>query len=193
MPANGAECVSVGVWTSTRITDTPSRQDCTFQKERVSSPRCEFIPVSFASLPSVWCCPRAVPVLSPCCLSVASWSLDPRSGPGPWHALSTRCTVGSATNGGRGERRLSMRRARNEGSPSAGEPWCGSMQSRVKSTAHRRSRASFRNLVSPLIATRFRESCRSAESVRNMYKSTVQQLRGVRTRIRRRQIFLSVT
>ncbi len=128
-------------------------------------------------------------VLSPCCLSVASWSLDPRSGPGPWHALSTRRTVGSATNCGRGERRLSMRRARNEGSPSAGEPWCGSMQSRVKSTAHRRSRASFRNLVSPLIATRSRESCRSEEYVRNMYESTVQRLRGVRTRIRRRQIF----
>ena len=44
-------------WTSTRITDTPSRQDCTCQKERVSCPRCEFIPVSFESLPSVWCCP----------------------------------------------------------------------------------------------------------------------------------------
>ena len=72
MPANGAECVSVVVWTSTRITDTPSRQDCTCQKERVTCPRCEFIPVSFVSLPSVWCCPRAVPVLSPCCLSVAS-------------------------------------------------------------------------------------------------------------------------
>jgi hypothetical protein len=28
-----------------------------FQKERVSCPRCEFIPVSFESLPSVWCCP----------------------------------------------------------------------------------------------------------------------------------------
>ena len=63
MPANGAECVSVVAWTSTRITDTPSRQDCTCQKARGSCPRCAFTPVSFVSLPSVWCCPRAVSVL----------------------------------------------------------------------------------------------------------------------------------
>ena len=81
-------------WTSTRITDTPSRQDCTCQKERVTCPRCEFIPVSFVSLPSVWCCPRAVPVLSQCCLSVASWSLDPRSGGRPRHALPHAAQLG---------------------------------------------------------------------------------------------------
>ena len=81
-------------WTSTRITDAPSRQDCTCQKERVSSPRSEFIPVSFVSLPSVWCCPRAVPVLSQCCLSVASWSLDPRSGGRPRHALPHAAQLG---------------------------------------------------------------------------------------------------
>ena len=51
-------------WTSTRITDTPSRQDCTCQKERVSRPQCEFTPVSFESPPSAWCCPSAVSVLS---------------------------------------------------------------------------------------------------------------------------------
>ena len=66
----------VARWTSTRITDTPSRQDCTCQKERVSCPRFEFIPVSFESLPSVWCCPSVVPVLS----RLVSWSVDPRSG-----------------------------------------------------------------------------------------------------------------
>ena len=39
-------------WTSTRTTDTPSRQDCTCQRERVSCPRCEFVPASFVSPPS---------------------------------------------------------------------------------------------------------------------------------------------
>ena len=72
-------------------------------------------------------------------------------------------------------------------------PWCASIQSRVESTVHRRSRANFRNLVSPRIATRSHESCRSAESERNMHESTVQQRRRVRTRMRRRQIFLSAT
>ncbi len=62
------------MWTSTRITDTPSRQDCTCQKERVSCPRCEFIPVSFESLPSGF--------------GVVPRSVDPRSGGGPWRALN---------------------------------------------------------------------------------------------------------
>ena len=106
--------------------------------------------------------------------------------------LATRCTVRFANKGVRGEGRLPRRRAKNGGSPSR-ELWCASTQSRVEFTAHRRSRASFRNLVSLLIATRPRESCKNAESVRNMYESTVQQLRRVRTRMRRRQIFLSVT
>ena len=72
-------------------------------------------------------------------------------------------------------------------------PWCASIQSRVESTVHRRSRANFRNLVSPLIATQSRESCKNAESVRNMYESTVQQLRRVRTHMYLRQSLLSVT
>ena len=71
------------MWTSTRITDTPSRQDCTCQKERVSCPQCEFIPMSFESLPSAWCCP-----------SVVSWSVDPRSGGGPRHALPHAAQLG---------------------------------------------------------------------------------------------------
>jgi len=33
-------------------------------------------------------------VLSPCCLSVASWSVDPRSGRGPRHALPHAAQLG---------------------------------------------------------------------------------------------------
>lgn len=42
-------------WTSTRFVDTPNRQDCACQKERVSCPRCERIRVSSVSPPSAWC------------------------------------------------------------------------------------------------------------------------------------------
>jgi hypothetical protein len=71
--------------------------------------------------------------------------------------------------------------------------WYASMQNRAESTVHRRSRANFRNLVSPRIGTRFRESCKITESVQNNCGSTVQNLFIIRTRMRVRQIFLSVT
>jgi hypothetical protein len=41
-------------WTSTRIVDTPNRQDCPCQKERVSCPQCERLRVNSVSLPSAW-------------------------------------------------------------------------------------------------------------------------------------------
>ncbi len=69
--------------------------------------------------------------------------------------------------------RLCLRRAKNGGLPSR-EPWCPSTQSRAESMVHQRSRASFRNLVSLRIATRSRESCRSAESVRKYHPTTMQ-------------------
>jgi hypothetical protein len=54
-----ARRIRQSTWTSTRFVDTPDRQDCPCQKERVSCPRCERIRVNSVSPPSAWCCRRA--------------------------------------------------------------------------------------------------------------------------------------